>query len=175
MTSIGTQAREAAARSQSDSEIEPNAEIGKESSGNKNADKAGKTPTARERVAATADALFSNRYMPGAKIHNASDALISELRDHTLDRSTGGEGDLTERDAFKTFSKLAHQVVEMPMGGLAMAVRHEYQEASGKSDKEPAAGEPTPPLVDQLKQSFKEGLQTTKPAARRRNDGGMEL
>lgn len=175
MTSIGTQAREAAARSQAESEIEPNSEIGTEAPGNKNADKKEKKPTARERVAATADAVFANRYMPGAKIHNASDALISELRDHTLDRSTGGEGDLTERDAFKTFTKLAHQAVEMPMGGLAMAVRHEYQEASGNSAKEPEAKDPTTPLVDQIKKSFQDGLQTTKPTARRRNDGGMEL
>lgn len=175
MTSIGTQAREAAARSQAESEIEPEAGLSKEAPANKNADKMEKKPTARERVAATADALFANRYMPGSKIHNASDALISQLRDHSLDRSTAGEGDLTERDAFKTFSKLAHQAVEMPMGGLAMAVRHEYQEAAGKTDKAAEPKEPTPPLVDQIKKSFQDGLQTTKPMARRRNDGGMEL
>lgn len=173
MTSIGTQAREAAARSQSESQsdLSEKAEIAEAS------EKANKAPSklsARERVAATAEAVFGNRYMPGAKIHSASDAFISELRDHTLDRSTGGEGDLTERDAFKTFSKVAHQAVELPMGGLAMAVRNEYREAAGKSDSaEPS--EPGTTIGEQIKKSFQDGVKSTKAAPRRRDDGGMEL
>lgn len=175
MTSIGTQAREAAARSQSEAETGLDAANEKVGPAAKNTDKPTKKPTARERVAATAEAVFANRYMPGAKIHNASDVMLSELRDRTLDRSTGGEGDLTERDAFKTISKLAHQSVQMPMGGLVMAVRHEYQEAAGTAEKPAETKEGSPPLVDQIKKSFQDGLQSTKPAARRRNDGGMEL
>lgn len=175
MTSIGTQAREAAARSQSEAETGLDAANEKAESAAKNTDKTAKKPTARERVAATAEAVFGNRYMPGSKIHNASDVMISELRDHSLDRSTGGEGDLTERDAFKTISKLAHQTVQMPMGGLVMAVRHEYQEAAGTAEKSAETKEASPPLVDQIKKSFQDGLQSTKPATRRRNDGGMEI
>lgn len=173
MTSIGTQAREAASRSQSEPEITQTNNADKSATA-ENADKNAPKASARERVAATAEAVFANRYIPGAQIQSASDALISELRDHTLDRSTGGEGDLTERDAFKTFSKIAHQAVEMPMGGLAMAVRNEYREASGQSAK-PEPDKLNPPISQQLKQSFQSGLKSAKPAPRRRNDGGMEL
>ncbi|PZR95237.1 MAG: hypothetical protein DI537_05475 [Stutzerimonas stutzeri] len=175
MTSIGTQALEAAARSQEPDSEASNVTKDLAQEDSKNSFKTARKPTARERVAATAEVVFANRYMPGAKIHSAGDVMLNELHDRSLAQSAGGEGDLTERDAFATISKLAHQGVQMPMGGLAMAVRHEYQEASGQSHEPDKAAAPAPPLSEQMKQSFQEGLKATKPAARRRNDGGIEL
>lgn len=175
MTSIGEQAREAAARTQAASEYaaEKNSD-GKEQARKSDKESEKRKATTRERVAATAEAILANRYMPGSNIHNPGDALISQLRDPSMMTSSGGEVDLTERDAFKTLSKVTHHAVELPMGGLAMAIRHEFQEASGLADKA-ATSDAQPPVLDQIKSSFKEGLQSTKPTARRQKSEGMEL
>lgn len=175
MTSIGKQAREAAARTHQSPEIPPE----KNAATTQDPDLAKKPTgprkvTARERVAATAEAVFANRFMPGSNIHDPSGALITQLRDQSLSSSTGGEVDLSERDAFKTLSKVSHQAISLPMSGLALAIRQEYREASGAVEKPTKTGD-EPSMLDQVKTSFKEGMESTKPAARRKKTEGMEL